>query len=82
MNQIINVGEDFYESVGLRTPIKRAGFTFASVLGIQYLVKPSFSFREDGTPRPNIFISNEPDATFFCPFNTALLGAVVSGNLI
>ena len=75
--------EEYLSSLGLGNPLAR-GIAAGAVAGLaENQLKPSYSYRKDGTPRPSVYTHPEAgDATYLPPGSTALLAAIFFGVFI
>lgn len=69
-------------AVGLNTPSQRILFGLAAGSGISYVIKPSFQFNKDGSPRPWSLISQDKTATSFPFWASGVVAALVLGVFI
>lgn len=68
--------ENGFSSVGLGSPLARGVAMGALGGALEYTLKPSFSYKQGGAPRPWILFSTDPDATPLPPGSLALLTGV------
>lgn len=60
---------------GLNTPIQR-GIAFGALAGAaEFQIRPSYSYKSDGTPRPWAINNASPDATYLPAGSTVFLAA-------
>lgn len=64
-----------FSFVGLNTPLHR--FVAGSALfgALEYSLRPSYSYKEDGSPRPWNVISSAPDATLLPAGSSTIIPA-------
>lgn len=75
--------ESAFSTVGLTTPISR--FVAMGAVGgaVEYSLRPSYSYRADGSPRPWVlFDPNSADSTYLPASSTALITGFVFGFLV
>jgi hypothetical protein len=70
--------ESAFSSVGLGSPLAR-GVAGVAIGGIgEFVLKPSYSYTKDGSPRPWAFLKpDQPDATYLPPGSTAVITGFV-----
>jgi len=74
--------ENSFAAVGLSSPLSRFAAMAAVGGAIEYSIRPSYSYRGDGSPRPWILLDQSADSTYLPAGSTALLTGLFFGFFV